>query len=153
MLDTPRTWRYQSAVLLGPRPKLPDQPNRGPEEGWGAPFEQPFARSVLKGLPIAENVDPLSLVTSPGNLKLARLAHAGPRLSTSVATHPSPDPPFVSGYGGTEVPLFGNLVLSCHPERAQRSTTKPTRSRKSSRGPTRDPAEEENRSTGGETAR
>lgn len=39
MLDTPKTWRYQSAVLLGPCPKLPDQPNSGPEEGWGAPFE------------------------------------------------------------------------------------------------------------------
>jgi hypothetical protein len=57
MLDTPRTWRYQSAVLLGPRPKLPDQPNRGPEEGWGAPFERRLARTVLHGAPAAENID------------------------------------------------------------------------------------------------
>jgi hypothetical protein len=54
MLDTPRTWRYQSAVLLGPRPKLPDQPNSGPEEGWGAPFELPrmgLLARVLNGAP------------------------------------------------------------------------------------------------------
>src|SRR6478735_989525 len=57
MLDTPGTWRYQSAVLLGPCPNLPDQPNSGPEEGWGAPFERPFARSVLHGAPAAENID------------------------------------------------------------------------------------------------
>ncbi len=57
MLDTPRTWRYQSAVLLGPCPNLPDQPNRGPEEGWGAPIERPSARSVLHGAPAAENLD------------------------------------------------------------------------------------------------
>src|SRR5450432_3315798 len=73
MLDTPRTWRYQSAVLLGPRPNLPDQPNRGPEEGWGAPFERPFARMVLHGSPAAENSFVVSLLYSlgPGNLKLA----------------------------------------------------------------------------------
>src|SRR6478735_8543435 len=57
MLDTTGTWRYQSAVLLGPCPNLPDQPNSGPEEGWGAPFERPFARSVLHGAPAAENID------------------------------------------------------------------------------------------------
>ena len=56
MLDTPRTWRYQSAVLLGPRPNLPDQPNSGPEEGWGAPFERRSARSVLHGAPAAETL-------------------------------------------------------------------------------------------------
>ena len=67
MLDTPGTWRYQSAVLLGPCPNLPDLPNRGPEEGWGAPFERPSARSVLHGAPAAENIDLSSLVTSPGN--------------------------------------------------------------------------------------
>ena len=58
MLDTPGPWRYQSAVLLGPCPNLPDQPKRGPEEGWGAPFERPSARSVLHGAPAAENTDP-----------------------------------------------------------------------------------------------
>src|SRR6187551_1052574 len=76
MLDTPRTWRYQSAVLLGPCPKLPDQPNRGPEEGWGAPFERRPARSVLHGAPAAETILPLSLVTSLGNLKLALARHS-----------------------------------------------------------------------------
>jgi len=39
MLDTPGTWRYQSAVLLGPRLDSPTYQNGGPEEGWGAPFE------------------------------------------------------------------------------------------------------------------
>ena len=59
MLDTPRTWRYQSAVLLGPRPKLPDQPNGGPEEGWGAPVDQ---GALSNGeAPAAENVAVLYL--------------------------------------------------------------------------------------------
>jgi hypothetical protein len=63
MLDTPRTWRYQSAVLLGPRPKLPDQPNSGPEEGWGAPFELPrngAAREGAKRGAAVENVEPFN---------------------------------------------------------------------------------------------
>src|SRR5882724_4486548 len=72
MLDTPRTWRYQSAVLLGPRPKLPDQPNRGPEEGWGAPFERP-ARMVLHGSPAGENSVLSSLLSGPRKSQ----AHAG----------------------------------------------------------------------------
>lgn len=55
MLDTPITWRYQSAVLLDPAQRLPDLPNGGPEDGWGAPFERPFARMVLNGAPAAEN--------------------------------------------------------------------------------------------------
>src|SRR5450631_1405952 len=102
MLDTPRTWRYQSAVLLGPRPNLPDQPNSGPEEGWGAPFERPFARMVLHGSPAAENSFFVSLLFSlwapeiSSSRRLARVAHAGSRLSTSVATHSPPH----SGSGG-----------------------------------------------------
>src|SRR5450432_423955 len=56
-----------------PAQKLPDQPNSGPEEGWGAPFELPSleAREGANGASAAENVDLFSLVTSSGNLKLA----------------------------------------------------------------------------------
>src|SRR6187549_2384085 len=115
MLDTPRTWRYQSAVLLGPRPKLPDQPNRGPEEGWGAPFERPPARSVLHGAPAAENIDLYFRSSAPPGFgaparnsrysrapkissSLVSVAHAG--LSTSVAIRSPGLPRVSSGWGG-----------------------------------------------------
>ena len=73
MLDTPRTWRYQSAVLLGPRPKLPDQlrltEGAGRRKGGVPPLSAVLDRCY--GAPAAENNDLSSLVTSPGNLKLA----------------------------------------------------------------------------------
>src|SRR5882724_5642179 len=100
MLDTPRTWRYQSAVLLGPRPKLPDQPNRGPEEGWGAPFERPFARMVLHGSPAAETRFSFSSLYISGPRKsqaragppeLLMQAHGSQQVSL-LAPRPIPDP-------------------------------------------------------------
>src|SRR4051794_33498614 len=50
-----------------PARKLPDQPNSGPEEGWGAPFEVPklWGSRVLHGAPPAENVDLFSTNASP----------------------------------------------------------------------------------------
>src|SRR5712691_7681054 len=93
MLDTPRTWRYQSAVLLGPRPKLPDQPNGGPEEGWGAPFELSkswsLARVVSNGAGarrgkrrlLTLNLRPSEISSSPYLARVLMQAHGSQQVS------------------------------------------------------------------------
>ena len=50
MLDSPRTRRYQSAVLLGPRPKARLTYRTGwREQGWGAPILPPQSSWVELG--------------------------------------------------------------------------------------------------------
>ena len=96
-----------------PAQNLPDQPNSGPEEGWGAPFERPSARSVLHGAPAAENIDLYSSSNEPRKSQ-ARSSSSQLLMQASQQVSLLTPRPIIPGKAGSVCALAGVAQLVEH---------------------------------------